>query len=434
MADFIKTEEGHFDLDCVFLDPNNPRLGWEGIEAPGYEDCKNLFDKELQNKTKAKMLMQEHYVHELAETIVAKGFHSLDRIWCWRHPDDGTKCVAVEGNRRVASLKFIKDVLRLKTVEKLKQAQAKNIKGKIIEFTADLDRIDAVIESTKELGVLFIDVGSAQELEQALTILLSVRHINGAKTWSPYASDSWIYDRYKKIFEIKNPGEQLKFDNELIKSLSEEASITQNQGKKKLRAMSWFENFKVSTSANLPEDSQGNKCKFKATDYFLFQEAEKSLIIREGVLGLDANDLALSDEATNALFTWTFSKPRNDNDQDDDGPNNPNIFYAHRNIGQLAKMKKSDNINGTVFSASYDIENPEQAVKFREAYDVDYLRAVDSMGRGNVLESLIKKLGDIPTHEWLQEGQIIRGQITQLHKNVNKIVAMLEATEGTDNG
>ena len=106
-------------------------------------------------------------------------FAPIDNVIVWKHPDhDGA--IVVEGNTRILSLRIIR--------EKLVQETKKLDRMTFFDSQqAKINQIKTIIEDTDNLQVVTLNASSGLEVEEKLTRLLAVRHINGAKKWSNYA-------------------------------------------------------------------------------------------------------------------------------------------------------------------------------------------------------------------------------------------------------
>ena len=115
-----------------------------------------------------------------------------------------------------------------------------------------------------------------KQLKSDLLIILSVRHINGAKKWKNASEDTWIFRRYKEIFNEKHSEKELFWDREIVQPLAIDSNITENECKQRLRAISWFTHFKDLYSSSLPIDPKtGKQQQFIDTDYIYLNKYVK---------------------------------------------------------------------------------------------------------------------------------------------------------------
>ena len=299
-------------IDDLYLDPNNPRLGTVG---PGYTDPDKLFDEERQEAIRAKMIgtntpndKDPHGVEELISTILKKGWiDNADPIWVWEHPEQRGKFIAVEGNRRTCSLKTICGEKYHRAVRQLRQAEEKGNREAIKQFTKALEEIEQVRAAAQSLEVKPVSAANEEELKKALVTLLSIRHINGARQWDKDASDIWLYQKYHEAFEAHHGQDaDLFWDDTIIEPLATDSSITRNVCKRKLMAISWYEDFKLRYSDLLPELPDGTKDEFQKTDYFLFTELCKNTMVRDKILKCSTEHVVASEAAGEAIFKWVL--------------------------------------------------------------------------------------------------------------------------------
>ena len=92
-------------LDNLLLDPNNYRLQ----EVSGYVSvAPERFQLEQIQKTTLQRLQQEN-LKELQKSIVSNGFLPIERIVVAPYEQDEDKYLVIEGNRRVAALKSLRE-------------------------------------------------------------------------------------------------------------------------------------------------------------------------------------------------------------------------------------------------------------------------------------------------------------------------------------
>ncbi len=150
-------------LQDVLLDPNNPRFAELG---PNLDVPESRFaEPRVQQQTFERMKTPRFDVAELRDTIKNLGFLPMDRIVVrtWRGANGaGDKYVVVEGNRRIAALKWLLE-LHESGRETFTTEQLENFNG---------------------LEVLLLDDAAAPA--NSKLILPGLRHVSGIKEWGPY--------------------------------------------------------------------------------------------------------------------------------------------------------------------------------------------------------------------------------------------------------
>ncbi|MDI6771632.1 MAG: hypothetical protein QME77_03490 [bacterium] len=153
------------DLDQLLLDPNNPRFAELGDNDEPVPELR-IAEERVQRDTFDRMKSKRFDVTELRDTIKAVGYLPMDRIvvksWAGNREGARPKYVVVEGNRRVAALRWLKE-LHDTGRETLTEEQLRN-------FT--------------HLPALLLDHERAPETIG--WILPGLRHVSGVKEWGPY--------------------------------------------------------------------------------------------------------------------------------------------------------------------------------------------------------------------------------------------------------
>lgn len=155
--------EKTIDINHLHLDPNNPRF-WSETRGRRTPDMR-IADERVQMKTMSEI--RKFGVQELRDSILRNGFLPLDRIVVRELEDAADQFVVVEGNRRLAALKSLRQEIEDGTVAE-----------------ADLDDVylDAIKKSTDNLDVLVYRGVDARDISWALQ---GIRHISGIRDWEP---------------------------------------------------------------------------------------------------------------------------------------------------------------------------------------------------------------------------------------------------------
>lgn len=149
------------EISEIFLDPNNPRF----TKTRGKVTEKKITNEAVQ--AKALEYISKFGIDDLINSILRNGFLPLDRIVVREISGFAGKYVVVEGNRRTAAIKLLRD--RIET-------------GEVDEEEYGEDVLDELMESTKNIECL---VYTGTETSDIAWILQGVRHIGGIKEWAP---------------------------------------------------------------------------------------------------------------------------------------------------------------------------------------------------------------------------------------------------------
>ena len=114
----------------------------------------------------------KYNIEELVSSITKNGWWPVDYIFVRRFGDDD-RYVVIEGNRRIAAIREIKN---------------------------DPKADPALKKSLESIEVMeVIDSGSPEKLRRKITYLLGVRHHGSLLKWTPFAQAYNIYKRYLEI-------------------------------------------------------------------------------------------------------------------------------------------------------------------------------------------------------------------------------------------
>ena len=373
-------------FESLFLDPNNPRLGQvEG--GPGYENLEQLFDANLQEKLQREFV-DIYKAEELTSTIIGQGWMPIDNIVVWTHPDRPDSHIVVEGNRRTLALRRIRSQIidreRLKLQRMEKSGERGHARHDITDQRDRVSRLEQIIAETKQLSVVPLAAKSVDELRHKLPRVLAVRHITHAQSWGNFAEDLWLLQRYQQLFDEKYPkNRSIHWETDLTKRVAEEASLTEADAKRKLRAASAFSHFKAEF-----EDRLENGEEFKSQDYFLFENIVKKSYPCER-LGLGESQLNLPRASEELLFEWAFKLPRGKTADE-----NANIFYRHENIALWDQMKRYDDKNNTSFASRLDVDNYKETPTMREI-EAEFMAHKARKKPQAVIEELLRRLQEI---------------------------------------
>jgi hypothetical protein len=163
--DHVRAED--IRLEELLLDPNNYRLQDEEGFRPTAGDRYHL--SQVQRATFQKL--RETGLKELHDSIIANGYLPIERIVVtpYGHSDEGPRYLVIEGNRRVAALKQIREE-----------------QGGGIELPK---QVAATLEAVPCLVVE--QEGQDQYFRETL---MGIRHVGGIKQWGGYQRAKLIAD------------------------------------------------------------------------------------------------------------------------------------------------------------------------------------------------------------------------------------------------
>lgn len=150
-------------LSDLLLDPENPRL------PPDPDDLDRTSQEEI-----ALYMETAYRLEEIAESIVARGFDSTEALWVV--PTDGSYTV-VEGNRRLAALRFLTDPDLRRQLQKASRRELWDSLSERLKANAhDVSRLPVVTRDSRED---FLDH-------------LGFRHVSGVLKWTAEAKARYL--------------------------------------------------------------------------------------------------------------------------------------------------------------------------------------------------------------------------------------------------
>ena len=153
-TDQVRGRRQNLSLGSLFLDPNNFRF----LDHPEYRPiaAENLFDGDVQRRTTGFVLgRHQESVRDLIDSIKANGWLDIDPILVERR--DKGRFVVVEGNRRLATLKYLQNRYQ--------------------EDAIDLGNLDPTTFSSFPV-VLYQDAKERDRL-----VMMGLHHISGKRRW-----------------------------------------------------------------------------------------------------------------------------------------------------------------------------------------------------------------------------------------------------------
>ena len=166
-------------IDALFLDPNNPRFWSEQTQKMADVPDPKVPDATHQERALTR-IANSHGLEELKNSILRNGFLPLDRIVVRELDGAADKYVAIEGNRRLAALKTLRDQIEQGTISET---------GITEEYLNDLKT------RTNNIEVL---VYKGAEKKDVAWILQGIRHIGGIRDWMPAQQGKLVADQIDK--------------------------------------------------------------------------------------------------------------------------------------------------------------------------------------------------------------------------------------------
>ena len=290
-AEELRGRRQNVALSRVYLDPNNFRFR----DSPEYKPVpdERLFDKDVQRRTTILVLgPRQERVRDLVESIKANGWLDIDPVLVRR--TDGGRYLVVEGNRRVATLKYL---------------QRRHEEGAI-----DLGNLNPAVFS--ELPVVqYRGTG-----ERDWLVMMGLHHISGKRRWP-------AINRAQAMADL------LPHFNHDPDSVCRALGVSKIEFNLSVRTLALVDAYKQSDYGD----------QFESEQYNLFREVLRSVEIRTW-LGWDHQTLAASNQANlQRLFSWMSSEADTEDGTDDElnvdiRSNLDQVIATGSQVRELAKI------------------------------------------------------------------------------------------------
>jgi len=297
-------------LKNLFLDPNNYRL----IHEPEYVEVgdEQIRDKSVQRRTYRLLTGDKNqHIQDLIESFKSNNYLLVDQIQV-RPLGDGTY-VVVEGNRRVATLKYLQQ-----------EYEAKDI---------DLGALDPAIFSN--VPVVLYENGD----EMHHLTLMALKHISGNKKWGEWNQAKLLEKMHK---EYKIP------EGEICRRIG----ISKVELRRSLRALSFLQQYIISDYGD----------QFAEGKFPIFREVARNASLKEW-LGWDDSTYQAKDVSNKELFFSWVSREPIDDEEDDGAIEYGNGYY------EPALVKRDDiRLLGKIISDAKAIEQLKRTRDINAAY------------------------------------------------------------------
>ena len=264
-AEQIRSKRQSVSLSRLCLDPNNFRF----VDHPEYRPVppEHVFDADVQRRTTNIVLgHQQESVRDLIASIKANGWLDIDPIMVQRA--DPGRFLVVEGNRRVATLKYL---------------QRRHEEGVV-----DLGKLDSTRFSELPV-VLYQDAGERDHL-----VMMGLHHISGKRRWP-------AINRARAMEQL------LPYFNNDADAVCQALGVSKRELNLSVRTLALVNAYKESDYGDQLQSDQ----------YNLFREVLKSEGIRTW-LGWDHTARAASNQSNlNRLFSWMSREAETDEGEED---------------------------------------------------------------------------------------------------------------------
>jgi len=306
-------------INDFLLDPNNYRF----IDKPEYNKVpdEQISDDKVQQRTFSFIVGKNNEnIDDLILSFKTNGFLDIDQI---QVKAIGNKYRVLEGNRRIATLKFLYKIKEKEDV------------GKLTEN--DFEHVNAV------------EVKSEDQTQHLIT--MGLHHISGKKRWSAVNEAQLLEDLRKRNMS----------EEEICNSLG----INKQKLRLGLRTLSFINQYKKSDYGD----------QFKTDMYYIFQSIIKSPAMKKWIGWDDSRYEAMDQDNRERFFSWisrTEEVERNDDTGEEHIATKEPIISQYRQINELEEfindkkaieqMEKKQSIK-----EGYKLSDALEKTKFRNA-------------------------------------------------------------------
>lgn len=353
-------------LKNLYLDPNNFRLIHEAAQVNVPDD--RVKEKDVINRTYRLIVGDKNQnIQDLVESFKSNGYLPVDQIQVRELTEGGY--VVVEGNRRIAALKYLSNEYEQKSI--------------------DLGRLDKSIFS-KVPVVLYEDSDEVHHLT-----LMALKHISGNRKWGEW--------NQAKLLETLIEAYKISEDD-----VCKRVGITKTELRRSIRALALANQYQASDYGD-----QFNEAMFP-----IFREAARNTVLKEWLGWDDATNLASDIENRELLFSWLSREPiEDDADSDYSGYNG--------NYQEPAISKRDD-----IVTLSKIIRDPGALEKLREYRNLnEAYRTSDLIFKEKIKDAIASVSSDVAT---LSQLAISPEQTPQLEEALGKLRGIVEKARSSN--
>ncbi|MEF3402427.1 ParB N-terminal domain-containing protein [Agromyces sp. CCNWLW203] len=351
-------------LDDLLFDPNNFRFQ----DEPGYiaADPTRFAERKVQDRA-AQRLRSEGIV-ELKNSILANGFLTVERIVVRAYGEDASKFLVVEGNRRLAALKWIRD-----------------------DYDAGVPVSTELVELFGAVPVLEI---TSQDTESAYLAIMGVRHVGGIKEWGGY-------QRAKLVTELRDSHE---FDTQEVASRLGMSAHEVNRRYRAFKALQQMQN----------DEEYGELA--SSSMYPIFHEALAIPAVREWLEWNESKSQFASDEQLHLFYDLITPTPVEDDE--DAGDPQPAKMPTYLQVRELKSILHNGEAKRVLFDRDRSFNDAlgiAKAEEISQSWRTQLAEAISVMNTIGALELAAMTDTDV---ESLKKVKSLSESLIGLHKKL----------------
>ena len=347
-------------LKSLFLDPNNYRLIHEAdqIDIPD----ERVKEKDVISRTNRLIVGDKNQnIQDLVESFKSNGYLPVDQIQV-RETGSGS-FIVVEGNRRVATLKYLQNEYEQKSI--------------------DLGNLDISIFS-KVPVVLYEDPSEIHHLT-----LMALKHISGNRKWGEW-NQAKLLEKMVDTYALS--------EDEVCKRVS----ISKTELRRSLRALGLANQYQQSDYGD----------QFRESMFSIFREAARNTAIKEWIGWDEAKKRARNSENLDLFYSWLSKEPVEDEDDSDISGNFGDYLDP-------AILKRDDIVTlSKILRDSTALEKLKETRNINEAF-----RTSDVIFKEKIKDAIASVVSDVKTLEQLSLNQ---DQVPQLEDALGKLRGIVD--------
>jgi AAA domain, putative AbiEii toxin, Type IV TA system len=353
-------------LKNLYLDPNNFRLVHEP-EQINVKDEK-VKDPDVARRTFRLIIGDRNQnITDLIDSFKANGYLSVDQIQVRILSDGGY--IVVEGNRRVATLKYLQSEYDEKGIE--------------------LGQLDPALFS-KVPVVLYEDPDEIHHLT-----IMALNHIGGKKKW-PEWNQAMLLERMVNQFHLS--------EDDVFKRVG----ISKTELRRVLRALALANQYRASDYGD----------QFSESQFPIFREVARNVPVKEWLGCHETTYLAENLQNRELFFSWLSNEPIEEDDNDDDSK-----YSSNSRVREPAISRRDDiNLLAKIISdpiAMQKLRDSRNIVLASQSSNLIFQEKID-----NALKSVVT---DIST---LSQLAVTQDQVPELDIALGKLRTIVAKAKG----
>jgi len=296
----MKYTSSRCSIQQLLLDPNNYRF----LDEEDYQVVSENRYHEATVQDKAYRLLKGRRYEDLRplkESLLANGYVPIEQLIVKRYGDKGELFVVIEGNRRVAAMKWI--------LEDEKSG---------VEISENL------IQSFDDLPIILIDINDPEN-KNAVPVLMGIRHVSGIRAWGAYQQARLIAQLVEDF-------------NLSLQEVAERLAMSTQEANRRRRAYKALEQMENDESYQQLADPEL---------YYKFHEAVGIPEVRTW-LGWSDTELLFTNGETKAQF-YELITPNTD---EESGHTTPAKLKTREEVRNLRRILRNDNAKAALLDPS----------------------------------------------------------------------------------